>query len=245
MNVVTVGKLLSQLILVYLRHQFIGDKLLIISHSYIGCNYMSYPVQIQSAKSLKLTANTTVFNQGDDCDQYVIVTSGSIKVFSRSFMGKEVVLYHISAGQMCVLTTSCLLANKSYPAQAITESDVELKIISKQQFDRYMNESTDFRAFVFSSFSERLSHLILLIEQLNLTSVEQRLSQYLLRASQSELTINTTHQAVATEIGSAREVVSRHLKELERKNVLTLGRTKITIVDVDSLTNMATFSHVL
>ncbi|NRA53577.1 MAG: Crp/Fnr family transcriptional regulator [Gammaproteobacteria bacterium] len=200
---------------------------------------MPYPSQIEHAKQVKLAANTIVFNQGDDCQQYVVVISGSIKVFSRSCVGKEVVLYHIKPGQMCVLTTSCLLANKSYPAQAVTESEVTLKVIPKHKFDKYIDQNSDFRAFVFNSFSERLSTLILLVEQLNLTSVEQRLTQYLLAACQPNLTIKITHQAIATEIGSAREVVSRHLKELEHKNIVMLNRSKITVIDVANLREIA------
>ncbi len=196
---------------------------------------MTLPEEISLAKQHTIPANSLVLRQGDVCSQYVVVISGSIRVYSRSHSGKETLLYRIAAGEMCVLTTSCLLSNKHFPAEAITESEVVFKAISKEQFDKYLNVSPNFRAFVFSSFGQRLSNLITLVEQLTTSSIEQRIADYLLRVAGQGNTIFTTHQGVAEEIGSAREVVSRNLKSLEKSNIVRLARGSITVTDKQEL----------
>lgn len=194
---------------------------------------------LDHAQAMTLPAGSEVFHQGDDCGHYVVVRSGSIKVFARSAEGKEVVLYRISEGEVCVLTTSCLLGNRRYPAEAVCETDVVVYLLQKAQFDQQLNSSETFRQFVFASFGERLADLMGLIEQVALDTIEQRLANYLLHHHDAQQQIHATHQVIASEIGSAREVVSRQLKTFEKQQLVALSRGQITLLDADALAQRA------
>lgn len=181
---------------------------------------------------VSLPADYQVFSQGQACQNYIVITSGSVKVFARSSEGKEVVLYRIKAGEVCVLTTSCLLGNSRYPAEGITETPVSARIIPHQAFDALLSESQAMRDFVFNSFGQRLNDLMLQIEQIALESVDQRLNRFLVKHADAENMITATHQDIAIEIGSAREVVSRHLKALEKQQAIKLHRGKLELINV-------------
>ena len=194
-----------------------------------------FPSELATAPTMKIAAGEPVFHQGDSCDNYVVVVSGAVKIFARSAAGKEIVLYRVGAGEVCVLTTSCLLAHKRYPAEAIAETDLVLKVLPRQRFELLLDTSKSFRKFVFASFSARLANLIAVVQQVALESVEERLVKYLLIHCDKNNKVSATHQAVATEIGSAREVVSRQLKALERQGWLQIERGVITLCDKAAL----------
>jgi len=178
---------------------------------------------------LSLKTGDCVFRQGQACHHYIIVDTGIVKVFARSDNGKEITLYRINAGEVCVLTTSCLFANTNYPAEAIVEQDVEAFVLSKAQFDQRLAQSSEFRDFAFRSFGSRLSDLMQRIEAIALESVSFRLKSFLTAQATSERRVEATHQEIAVEIGSAREVVSRHLKSLEQQRFIKLHRGFIEI----------------
>jgi len=199
---------------------------------------MHYPTELENAQEVTIQAHQPIFHQGDSCNNYILLTQGSVKVFARSPSGKEIILYYVKPGEVCVLTTSCLLSNKRYPAEAITETATSAKIIPKQEFDSLMDTSKAFRQFVFSNLSQRLAKLISLIEQIALESIEQRLAGYLLLHASDKDQIKTTHQEIAFEIGSAREVISRHLKTFEKQGWISIDRGLITLADTESLHNL-------
>jgi len=180
-----------------------------------------------------IPAGAQIFHQGQSCENYFILTEGVARVFTRSAAGKEVVLYRLEPGDMCVLTTSCLLSSQSFPAEALAETDMRVQMMPKNQFDRLMNESAEFRTFVFGSFGSRLSNLVSTVEKLALESIEQRLAKYLLLQPNTSVAI--THQNLALEIGSAREVVSRHLKRFESEGWINLGRGYIELLNRQGL----------
>lgn len=194
---------------------------------------MQLEALFESLPELSIPRGAQLFSQGQACENYVIPLSGRARVFTRSAMGKEVVLYRVEPGDMCVLTTSCLFSNAAFPAEAVAETEMTVKVIAKSQFDRLVNDDAGFRAFVFDSFSRRVAGLIGTVEKLALESIEQRLSKYLLL--QPENRINVTHQDIALEIGSAREVVSRHLKRFESEGWIRLGRGHIELLDRQGL----------
>jgi len=200
---------------------------------------MDYPQEIIQARELTLEAGQNVFRQGDQCENYIVVMAGSVKVFARSPGGKEVVLYRISPGEICVLTTSCLLGGQTYPAEAVTESAIKARIIPKNQFEQLLAESAAFRSFVFSSFSQRLTHLVSLVEQIALERVDQRLARYILDHVAQDQTLTTTHQEIALEIGSAREVVSRKLKSFEHQGLLSMQRGHLNLLDRQAMAVLA------
>ncbi|MBT8048062.1 MAG: Crp/Fnr family transcriptional regulator [Xanthomonadales bacterium] len=197
------------------------------------------PKIVNEAGELALHANHRVFSQGETPENYLVVTKGCVKVFARSAEGKEVVLYRVRTGEMCILTTACLLGHTNYPAEAVTETDTVARLIPAALFDRLLNESEPFRSFVFEGLSLRLSEVMMRFEQLVLASVHSRLASFLLQNSNEEGVVEVTHELLAVEIGSAREVVSRHLKTMEHEGLIQTRRGLIRILEPKTL---ATFS---
>lgn len=172
-----------------------------------------------------------MFTQGQSCENYIVVTSGIVKVFTRSVEGKELVLYRIKPDEVCVLTTSCLMGRNCYPAEAVTETAVTARVIPFHDFNQQLEQSSEFRQFVLGNFSLRLVELMTKLESIALESVTYRLSDYLFNhAVQVDHRITITHQEIANEIGTAREVVSRHLKSLEQQGVIALHRGQVELI---------------
>jgi CRP/FNR family transcriptional regulator len=188
---------------------------------------------------ITLPENSTVFHQGDECSNYLIILDGKVKVFTRAENGREILLYRLYTGDSCVLTTSCLLGNKNYPAEGKTETSVIALAIPVSRFNGALQSSTTFREMVFSAFSTHLSDLITLVEEVAFGKVDVRLARHLLGQRDANDSLASTHQNIATELGSAREVISRQLKELESKGVLIINRGNIKIIDIAALQNIA------
>jgi len=193
---------------------------------------------LKHSQQMAIPAGTTIFHQGDQCLNYLLVVSGSVKVITRAENGREIVLYHITSGGSCVLTTSCIISSEDYPAEGVTETDIVALAIPKLIFEQYMGESKAFRKQVFHSYGDRLIKLITLVEEISFAKLELRLAKYLLHNGSVNTPIHTTHQALATELGSAREVISRQLKEFENQGWVKLNRGKIEITNHDALTNL-------
>jgi len=193
---------------------------------------------VERLEQVVIPANTTLFRQGDSCQNYLLILSGSVKVFTRAENGREIVLYHISTGNSCVLTTSCLLSSEDYPAEGVTETDIIAVVIPAMVFDEYIARSASFRKLVFNSYGDRLAALIALVEEISFSKLDVRLAKFLLENSSVNTPLITTHQALATELGSAREVISRQLKEFEKKGWVKLSRGKIEIMNQIALENI-------
>lgn len=185
-------------------------------------------------QTTKIPANQPIFHRGDLCESYFLVISGSVKVMLIAASGREIVLYHVGAGESCVLTTSCLMAGDHYPAEGITETAVTALVFDKATFHRSLHESEAFRKLVFADLGKRFSGVISRIEQVSFSGVDARLAEALLCQPQFPQ-VFATHQMLATDIGSAREVVSRQLKLFETKGWVKLGRGHINVLQPEAL----------
>ena len=194
---------------------------------------------MENAATINLPASTTAFHQGDACSHYLLILKGSIKVMTRAENGREIVLYRLGDGDSCVLTTSCLFGNSRYPAEGISETDVTALAIPAKPFNEAIKQSQPFREFVFNSFSSHLGSLIALVEEVAFGKLDIRLAKLLLEACTENGALETTHQQLATELGSAREVISRLLKDFESRGWVKLSRGSINILDKPSLENVA------
>lgn len=179
--------------------------------------------------SAKIPQGTTVFSSGDTCENYLLVTQGSVRVQMVSENGREIVLYRVEQGQTCIMTTSCLMTSDVYAAQAITENEVSALILPSATFRQLINMSPIFRGFVFSSYGTRLSDLLMLVDEVAFHRIDVRLARFLKHRHQPSQPLLMTHQDVATELGSAREVISRQLKDFENRGWVKLSRGRIEI----------------
>jgi CRP/FNR family transcriptional regulator len=192
---------------------------------------------LASAQVVNLDQGRFVFHAGDMCNAFLLLLDGDVRVQLTSAGGREVTLYRIGRGGSCILTTSCLLSHEHYPAEAIAESDVEAVAIPISSFEDSLETSQWFRRFVFDGFSTRLTSVIRKIEQIAFTSIDARLAAVLLEFDRKGVE-KLTHQDIAVELGTAREVVSRHLKRFESEGWVKLGRGQVSLIDREKIESM-------
>lgn len=192
-----------------------------------------------SARLVTVPAGQPVFYAGSACENYLLVVSGTVRVQVTGEGGREVVLYRVGAGQSCVLTTSCMLAREHYPAAGFTETEVQALAFARADFDRGLDESGPFRRLVFANLGARLADVIQRMEEVAFQPVDRRLAAVLLSQADAQGRVIATHQDLAVELGTAREVVSRHLKRLENRGLVRLGRSSVALADADGLAAVA------
>jgi len=168
--------------------------------------------------------------EGDSCSGIAFLLSGAIRVYKCSESGREITLYEIGPGETCILNASCILGNKSYPANAVTISMGELILVPAHHFRRLLASHETMRDFVFSLLSERLGEVMELVNEVAFRRMDERLMEYLLEKS-GDGVLNASHQKIASDLGSSREVVSRLLKDLERQGKILMARNTISLLD--------------
>jgi len=197
----------------------------------------------ENAAMATLSAGDFYFHEGDVCSHIALVGQGSIRVFKCGESGREITLYHVMAGQTCILTAACVLANKHYPASARAESDTEAVLFPANVFRDWVATNDLLRRFVFETLAERMADVMTLIEEVTFSKMDKRLAAYLLQRfthdGMAVRVINETHENIAAELGTAREVVSRLLKDFERRRAIELGRGRIILQDEKLLLRMS------
>lgn len=191
-----------------------------------------------SARVVSLPAGTSVFHDGSECTNYVLVIDGSVRVQKVAENGREIVLYRVESGQSCVLTTNCLISHADYSAQGIAESDVRALVLPAAAFRGLLARSDAFRDFVFSAYAARIADLLMLIEEVAFGRIDVRLAGWLLHHCGGDGSIRSTHQDIATELGTAREVISRQLKEFERRQWVSLHRGRVELKNRPGLASL-------
>ncbi len=194
---------------------------------------------LEGAQQVSLPAAEWVFRAGSACANYLLVVEGSVRVQVIGENGREAVLYRVLPGQSCVLTTCCILAGDAYPAEACSESPVRALVIGKPAFDKAMHVSPAFRQFVFANLGGRIAEVISRMDEILFWPVERRLAAFLLAQRDAAGTLALTHQDIAVELGTAREVISRHLKRFESSGLVELGRSSLKILQADALRRIA------
>lgn len=180
---------------------------------------------------MKVPRGTLLFQPEAACQGFVVVRSGTIKVSLTAENGREIVLYRVRPGEVCLQTFGCLVNDTAYSAEGVAETDIEIEVIPPGEFHRRVGSESAFRSSLFSAVAARFHDLERLVEDVALSSVAERLARALLRLAQGGDTVDVTHEALATEIGSAREVVSRQLAQFVRNGLVSAARGHITLCD--------------
>jgi CRP/FNR family transcriptional regulator len=183
----------------------------------------------------QLTQGDIAYEPGWNCSNFLMCLSGRTRVYRSSESGREILLYRVTSGETCVLTTSCLMAGSTFPAESIAEQDTLLAAIPTKVFDDLMAESIQFRKFVHNNYGELLSELILLVNEVAFSRIDIRLARYLLKIADSDSMVQSTHQQLASDMGSVREVISRHINEWERQGWIDSERGKIHLLNKEKL----------
>ncbi len=194
---------------------------------------------LETSRIVRLRSGTRIFGPGQAPEAYLLLIDGSVRVQQVSSAGREIVLYRVSAGESCALTTACLMGYEEYQAEGIAETDVEAVAIPRETFDDLIAKCPNFRRFVFTAFSMRVTNLFRIIEEVAFARIDVRLAQKLLELAGDGGRVERTHQQLAAELGSAREVIGRQLGEFQRRGWITTSRGAILIVRGDALARLA------
>ncbi|KZB65151.1 Crp/Fnr family transcriptional regulator [Thalassospira sp. MCCC 1A02491] len=192
-----------------------------------------------SSRVIDIPVDTVIFGPGKPPEQLLLLLSGTVRVQKTSETGREIVLYRVHAGESCVLTTACLMAYEDYSAEGIAETGLQAVAIPRDVFDRMVADSPEFRQFVFMAYSRRMTDLFAVVEEIAFRRLDIRLAQKLIELSSEQQTIQTTHQKLAGELGTAREVISRQLAEFQRRGWIEQARGVIHILDRDQIKALA------
>ena len=165
------------------------------------------------------------------CPNYLMCIEGRTRIFKSSDGGREMLLYKVEDGGTCVLTTQCLLSRSNFPAESIAEIRTTLAAVPATWFHVFMEELPAFRAFVMSDYTKLLGVMFSFVDALAFQTIEQRLARRMLIEAGDDLLVEKTHQQLASDIGSVREIVSRHLGDWERNGWVRNARGQIRILD--------------
>ena len=186
-------------------------------------------------QTMEIPSGTAVFDERQPCRGFPFVLAGAIRVAKVSAGGRELPLYRVVAGESCIITSSCLLGHADYNARGVTEGPTTLALLPRELFDEMLGEPV-FRDFVFSLFSERMAELMQLVEEVAFRKLDQRLAALLLGKGR---VVHATHQQLADELGSVREMVSRLLKGFAGEGLVRLGREQVEVLDAAGLRRVA------
>ena len=189
----------------------------------------------EAMQTLAVPAGATVFDEHQPCRGFPFVLDGAIRVVKISASGRELPLYRVLAGESCIISSSCLLGHADYNARGVSEGPTTLALLPRPLFDEMLAEAV-FRDFVFSLFSERMAELMQLVEEVAFRKLDQRLAALLLGKGR---VVHATHQHLADELGSVREMVSRLLKGFAEQGLVRLGREQVEVLDAPGLRRVA------
>ncbi len=180
----------------------------------------------------RLPAGQHICLEGSSCEHLAFVLQGTARVYKMGETGREITLYRLDRGECCILTLSCILSEKRFPAFAVSETEMEAILVPAGIVQRWMEQLPAWRRYAWKLVAGRLGDIISLVEEITFRRMDERLEFYLGRTQRFPPgeKVQITHQQIATELGTSREVVSRLLKELEQRQVVQLGRGWIRLL---------------
>lgn len=180
---------------------------------------------------LDVPAQTVLFSENNSCPGFPLVLSGEIRVSRNSGDGRSLELYRVVPGELCLVSSACLFRAQPLSACGVTTKPSTLVLIEPDLFTRWL-ETPAFRNDVLGLFADRMADLTLLIDAVAFHKLDRRLAGALLGRGQH---LKLTHQSLADELGTVREMVTRLLRRFEREGWVSLGREQIQIVDSAAL----------
>jgi CRP/FNR family transcriptional regulator len=190
---------------------------------------------MRTAFLTRIPAGRDVFTEGDPTEAIALLISGEVRVYKIGETGREITLYRFGLGQSCILTANAILSRQSFPAIATVEHDAEAVMIPADVFRDWVSRYDLWRDFVFDLLSQRLSSVMALVDEVAFRRMDARVAAFLLQRSRRENPIPVTHQEIAADLGSSREVVSRILEDFVGRNLIRLTRGSVEVLDFPAL----------
>ena len=195
---------------------------------------------LEQSSLVAIPKDTNLFGPGTQPESLMLLVAGSVRVEQMSESGREIILYRINSGESCIMTTACLLAFEDYSARGIAECDLQAVAVSREATDQLLADSKQFRQFIFGAFAKRITDLFDVVEEVAFQRMDVRLAQKLIELAEGEgAVVYTTHQKIAVELGTAREVVSRQLREFQRRGWIQQSRGEITLLNIENMNQLA------
>lgn len=192
---------------------------------------------LQNGRILNYKKGDGIQAGADECKGLIVVLSGSLRAYMLSEGGREITLYRLHDGDVCIMTASCVIKGMTYAIMIQSESDSRLFSIPADLYRSINERNIDVQQFTNDIVSSRFSEVMWVMEQVLFISFDRRLATFLIDEAERSgtSTINMTHDAIARHLGSAREVVTRMLKYFRSEGMIELKRGSIIISDVESL----------
>ena len=181
---------------------------------------------------------------GADCRYLPLVLQGTLRIYKTSEGGKELTLYRIDRGESCVLSATCILNTDTFPAMVEAEGQTEIVLVPSDLLSRWVDEYPEWRRFVFRIYAKRLEMMMTVVEEVAFRHVDDRIAAYLASAAGGKAGIvRGTHQMIASEVGTSREVVSRILRDFEASGLIATERGQIRILQPHGIAERASQSR--
>ena len=196
--------------------------------------------EFQAAAFLaRIPAGKDVFVEGDEAQAIALLLSGVVRVYKIGETGREITLYRFGFGESCILTANAILSSKTFPAIATVEQDAEAIMIPADTFRDWVKRHDLWREFVFDLLSDRLSTVMTVVDEVVFRRMDRRVASLLVAKATAQHPILITHQEIAAELGSSREVISRILEDLARQGLVESGRGSIRVLDAAGLESIS------
>lgn len=188
----------------------------------------------------RIPSGKDVFVEGDQVNAIALLVSGVVRVYKVSETGREITLYRFGLGESCILTANAIMSRQSFSAIATVEQDAEAVMIPADTFRQWVNQYDLWRDFVFNLLSQRLSMVMEIVDEVAFRRMDIRVAAWLIEQSHQHNPLTVTHQEIAAELGSSREVISRILEGLADKKLIRVLRGSIEILDTAQLEDLST-----
>ena len=189
----------------------------------------------QAASFARIPAGRDVFLEGDRVESIALLISGVVRVYKIGETGREITLYRFGNGSSCILTANAILSHQTFPAVATVEQDAEAVMIPADTFRNWVKRHDLWREFVFDLLSQRLSTVMAVIDEVVFQRMDRRVASLLLERAKTRNPLRVTHQEIAAELGSSREVISRLLEDFASEGSIHSGRGVVEVLDFDLL----------
>ncbi|MDD2208412.1 MAG: Crp/Fnr family transcriptional regulator [Bacilli bacterium] len=189
---------------------------------------------IQSSFLTKHKKGNIIHEGTQNCLGLIVVIKGSLRAFLASDNGKEITLYKLYENDICLFTASCVMKDINFDINLECLDDTDILVIPVNKYKEILENSKLISNYISTILSSRFSEVMWILEQFVFYSLDKRVATYLLENEENNV-LNVTHEKIASELGSAREVISRMLKYFEKENIISLGRNKITVINFEKL----------
>ena len=192
---------------------------------------------LEAGKQLRVPSGTRLYREEQHCERFMWLLEGTVRVYKNSPEGREITLYRVNPGDVCVLSLQSLLCGEGFPAEAVAETDLLGLSLMQCDFNKALDLSSDFHRYLLKILSQRIGNVMRLLSEVAFQRLDLRLACLIgqLFERSNGAPIKTTHAQLARELGTTREMVSRILKDLERQQCIRLQRGEIHLISGEGL----------